>query len=298
MSGRDSAETVIAANGSVWLADITDTTPTDATTALGSVDADWLELGFVSADGVNLEVSADQNMLEAWNNGGFPVRRYVTSRGCKVSFSLEQVNALNIPFAFGGGEVTGGGVNEVVNVVLTGFDGGTADSFKITFGGSESALIGFGGVTYTAAHIKTAFDGISGVTEGVIVSAVTNGGFTLEFTGNYAQTNVGAVTITTTTGCSGVATVATSGSASGGSAWVYTPPENDDAVPVKALVVDWADGDKNYRLLIPMGSVTNAPSTSLTRTDAMMLPIEFEATPDGTTDAYRIYTDDSAFSGV
>lgn len=55
------------------------------------------------------------------------------------------------------------GANELQRVTLNGFDGGTADAFKITYGGNESTLIGFGGAAYTAANIKIAIEAITGL---------------------------------------------------------------------------------------------------------------------------------------
>lgn len=293
----DAEETVIAANGKVWLADTTDVMPTDSDTAL---DGAWVDLGFVSTEGVALEVGADQTALEAWNNGGYPVRRFVTARSAKLSFSLEQLNAVNLPFAFGGGTVTGGGgTNEVQVVGLTGFSG--TDSFHITTQApvtpaAESAVI-TRGTNFTAAGIKAAIEGIAGFTGTVDVADVTDEGFQVTFTGTYGLLNIGLMTVTTTSGVTGLAYTLVAGSAPGGAEYAYTPPGSDDPVPTRALLVEWADGTKNYRMLVPAGQVTNAPTTSLTRTDAMMLPIEFEATPaSSAVDAYTIYTDDPAFA--
>lgn len=76
----------------------------------------------------------------------------------------------------------------------------------------------------------------------------------------------------------------------------YAPPdasENDE----RALGVDWADGDKHYRLIIPKGNVSDLGETNLVRTDAAVLPITFsiQAPPAGE-DPWYLLTDDPAFT--
>lgn len=78
--------------------------------------------------------------------------------------------------------------------------------------------------------------------------------------------------------------------------WRYAPPSPED-IDERALMLDWQDGDKNYRLIIPKGLVTDAVETNLVRTDSAVLPISFAAIPASTADdPWFVLTDDLAFS--
>lgn len=81
----------------------------------------------------------------------------------------------------------------------------------------------------------------------------------------------------------------------GGGEYKYTPPDADD-LDERALVVDWVDGTKNYRLYMPRGIVMEAVETNVTRTDRAVLPITFGAISDGATAPYLLFTDDPAFA--
>lgn len=75
----------------------------------------------------------------------------------------------------------------------------------------------------------------------------------------------------------------------------FTPPDpetNDE----RALVLEWQDGTKNYRLVVPVGQVTDAVNTSLVRTDNAELPITFAVNGSDGSDPYNFYTDDPAFA--
>lgn len=74
----------------------------------------------------------------------------------------------------------------------------------------------------------------------------------------------------------------------------YTPPAVSDAVNEVALVLDWADGDKNYRLCVARATVTNAVETTISRTSPADLPITFSVL-DSNGDTYWLLTDDPSF---
>lgn len=81
-----------------------------------------------------------------------------------------------------------------------------------------------------------------------------------------------------------------------GAVWRYEPPA-PETLDLRAMMVDWQDGIKNFRLIIPRGLVTETVETNLTRTGAADLPITFAAIPASTTDdAYILLTDAIAFS--
>jgi hypothetical protein len=60
----------------------------------------------------------------------------------------------------------------------------------------------------------------------------------------------------------------------------YTPPAPGELAEL-SLVVDWQDGDNNFRLVLPKGIVTEEVESELVRTAALDLPIVFEVTPEG-----------------
>lgn len=90
----------------------------------------------------------------------------------------------------------------------------------------------------------------------------------------------------------------------GGGAWTepeagvyrYDPPADRDALADFSLVLDWADGDRNYRLVILRGNVTDAVETNLIRTGTANLNVTFSAlAPDNADRAWYLLTDDPAF---
>ena len=76
--------------------------------------------------------------------------------------------------------------------------------------------------------------------------------------------------------------------------WRYVPPEPDD-IDERALMIDWQDGTKNYRLLFPRGLVTGAVEINLRRTDEAELPVTFVSTPNTGDAPFVLLTDDDAF---
>jgi hypothetical protein len=74
----------------------------------------------------------------------------------------------------------------------------------------------------------------------------------------------------------------------------YIP--NIDVIDFRALCIEWADGTKGYRLLIPKGMVSSSVSIKLTQLDETPIPITFSAMPDTGVDAYQIFTNDPSWS--
>jgi hypothetical protein len=77
--------------------------------------------------------------------------------------------------------------------------------------------------------------------------------------------------------------------------YTYTPP-SPSALQVKALILDWVDGAKNYRLYIPQGIVSEAVETTLARTAAADLPVTFAAQDPGSGSIYTLFTNDPGMS--
>lgn len=76
----------------------------------------------------------------------------------------------------------------------------------------------------------------------------------------------------------------------------YEFPDDEDALQEKAIVVEWKDGQRDWRFVASRGNVTEAVETSLNRSNLAVLPITFQVldAESGGAPAY-ILTDDSAF---
>jgi hypothetical protein len=182
--GKDVDEIVVGANGTVWTSPVGTAVPADESAAPG---VGWTDLGYVSEDGVTFTDSKTLEKIPVWQLFG-PARRIVSERETNLNFVLRQWGLDQVPFAFGGGEVT----------------------------------------EPTAGHYK------------------------------------------------------------------YAPPDPED-VDERALMVDWVDGTKNYRLVIVRGVVSEAVETQLVRTAAADLPIGFSVNDVESGDRWYLLTNDPAF---
>lgn len=77
----------------------------------------------------------------------------------------------------------------------------------------------------------------------------------------------------------------------------YTPPDPED-IDERALSVEWTDGTKIYRLVIPRGNVSEGVETNLTRTGAAELPITFSVLGSDATAPWHMLTNDPAFDAT
>lgn len=77
----------------------------------------------------------------------------------------------------------------------------------------------------------------------------------------------------------------------------YVPPDADDLDP-RAVVIDWVDGTRKYRLWVPNGLVTAPVEVNVKRDEGAMFPVTFGAIFDGTNPPFSIFTDDAAFQNV
>ena len=107
---NDAGKIVVGANGTVYVAGTGATAPTDATTSLNAKEPhdaganDYVELGFVSENGVGVTPSQTVTPIMAWQSA-YSVRKIITARGLELDFILREFNAESIPFAFGGGSL-------------------------------------------------------------------------------------------------------------------------------------------------------------------------------------------------
>lgn len=80
-------------------------------------------------------------------------------------------------------------------------------------------------------------------------------------------------------------------------AFRYVPPPPQDT-DEGMLAIEWSDGAKDYRLILPKGDVSDTVETNITRTDAGMLPITFSLLGSDNADPFYFDTNDPAFAGA
>lgn len=101
----DATEVVVGADGRVSVAPVGTAVPTSAT---ASLDAAFIEVGYISEDGVTFKSGADIEDINAWQSF-YPIRKLITARSAGVEFVMRQWNGDNILLAFGGGQVVESG---------------------------------------------------------------------------------------------------------------------------------------------------------------------------------------------
>lgn len=83
-------------DGSIYVAPIGSTAPTDLTTAW---DTAWVELGFLTEDGVEMNYSTDVEDINAWQSLS-PVRRILTGVDMTMGFTAIELKADSIKLYF------------------------------------------------------------------------------------------------------------------------------------------------------------------------------------------------------
>lgn len=198
--------------------------------------------------------------------------------------------------------VTSAVSNEVVTVTLTDAEGGT---FTLTFDGDTTAALDYDAV---ADDVETALEALSGIEVGdVVVSGAAGGPYRIEFQGNLASQDVGAVTadgasldgstpsigiVETTTGGVGVdeeQTVTLSGAAGGTFTLTYSGNTTTD------LDYD-ATAAEVQSALEALGSI-GAGNVSVTGPDGGPWVVEFISAL-GETDVDMLTGDDSSLVGT
>lgn len=99
---NDANETVIGANGSVWVAPVGTVAPINPTIAFGT---GWLELGYLNEDGLQVTDGKTVQSFMAWQ-AYYAIRKTISEKSFMVAINLLQWNDVNIPLALGGGAVT------------------------------------------------------------------------------------------------------------------------------------------------------------------------------------------------
>lgn len=103
----DANDVVVGANGSVHVAPAGTAVPTTAVVAL---DAAYIEVGYLSEDGVTFTDGAEVEDINAWQSF-YPIRKIVTARSAGVEFVMKQWNEVTLKLAFGGGSIKRGGTS-------------------------------------------------------------------------------------------------------------------------------------------------------------------------------------------
>jgi len=80
----------------------------------------------------------------------------------------------------------------------------------------------------------------------------------------------------------------------GGGEFEYVPPAAGDALLEKVVVVDFNDGEKNYRLVLARVVATESVETNIVRTGAADLPITLNVLEDDNGDTWYLLSDDPA----
>ena len=74
----------------------------------------------------------------------------------------------------------------------------------------------------------------------------------------------------------------------------YSPPAPADRDP-RALVLQWVDGTKDYRLVVPEVEVTDTVTSNLLRTGPADLPLVFGVNATDGSDPWNFFTNDPAW---
>jgi hypothetical protein len=99
----DATEVRVAGAGKVYAAPEGSTLPTD----MSAVDAAFVEVGYVTTDGVTFNHARETEDLDAWQ--GSKIRVLTLAEPYSVNFALMQTSGDVLKLAFGGGTVAGAG---------------------------------------------------------------------------------------------------------------------------------------------------------------------------------------------
>lgn len=134
MAGLEAQNVVVAGTGTVWTAPEDTPPPTD----LAPLTSPWLDMGYVSEEGVTFTVSREQEDIAAWQSLE-PVRVLVTAEPKVIGFELMEFDTESLMLAFRGGTVTGTttktytppdpGAEDVRSMVVDGIDGDSTFRF-------------------------------------------------------------------------------------------------------------------------------------------------------------------------
>lgn len=97
----DANDVVVGANGRV----LTAPTGTALPTTMAALNVAFIEVGYVSEDGVTFTDGKDVDDIGAWQSF-YPIRKVVTGKTSTVEFVMRQWNESTVKLAFGGGTIS------------------------------------------------------------------------------------------------------------------------------------------------------------------------------------------------
>lgn len=103
---NDATEVVVGADGRVLVAPAGGATTYPET--LAALAPEWVEVGYITEDGVNFVNGQDVEGVPAWQSF-YDLRKLVTGKNTSVEFGMRQWNPVTIKLAFGGGTVSEAG---------------------------------------------------------------------------------------------------------------------------------------------------------------------------------------------
>jgi hypothetical protein len=164
---------IVAANGAVYIAPDGTALPTDATTAL---DAAFIELGYVSDDGVAFTPEVTVEGIPAWQSLS-PIRNLLTDYSITAEMTLLEWKKETLELYFGGGTFTDNGdgtwdfllpapgEQDVYAMVIEGHDG--VERYRIVL--DRVQLEDAGETTFNkgeAAGLPVTVKALAGLTDG------------------------------------------------------------------------------------------------------------------------------------
>jgi len=130
---QDATDVTVAGTGAVYVAPLGTPLPDD----LDPLAAPWVDVGFVSDDGVTITFSRDTEEINAWQTAE-PVRVLTTAEPKTIAFELLQFDRDTVALAFRGGSFTAtspyvytppaAGATQEVAMVIEAIDG--AETFR------------------------------------------------------------------------------------------------------------------------------------------------------------------------
>lgn len=126
----DASKVVVAGNGGVWVAPEGATLPAAPSNGtLTALDGAFVEVGYVSEDGVNFSMERETEEIMAWQSME-PVRVLTTSEPKTLTFECLEFSPENFMLAMQGGTVAGGvytppepGTTQILAMCIEGWDG-------------------------------------------------------------------------------------------------------------------------------------------------------------------------------
>lgn len=101
---QDANEVFVGASGHIYVASAAAATPpTDATTPPG---AEFVDIGYTTEDGFRWTDAKTVSGVPSWQSF-YDLRKLISARDFTAAFNMLQFNQYTLPFALGGGTITG-----------------------------------------------------------------------------------------------------------------------------------------------------------------------------------------------